>query len=74
MVARPKHPAKELEQVLGEAERQGWTVTKGKKYYMMRCGCGSHQKTVRLTPSDPSYRRNLLGWLKRSGCWKGTDR
>lgn len=72
MGGRPKHPVKELEAVLSEAERKKWTVTRGKKYYMMRCGGGhrDHQKTVRLTPSDPNYPKNLLGWLKRSGCWK----
>lgn len=68
-MSRPRHSIKELEGVLTEAEGKGWDVTKGRKYYRMRCPCGNHQKTVHLSPSDPNYKRNLVGWLKRTGCW-----
>jgi hypothetical protein len=68
-VSRPKHQKPWLEAILRDAEDRGWIVTKGKRYYKMRCSCGSHQKTVKLSPSDANYGRNLIGWLKRSGCW-----
>jgi hypothetical protein len=29
----------------------------------------TNKKTIHLTPSDPSYRRSLVGWLKRETCW-----
>lgn len=67
--SRPRHPEKDLEATLREAERKGWKVTKGKKYYRMRCACGIHQRTVHVSPSDPNYRRSLVGWLNRTGCW-----
>lgn len=67
---RPRHPHKDLEPILDAAENKGWHVQRRRKYYMMRCPCGQHQKTVKITPSDPNYPRNLRGWLKRSGCWE----
>ena len=71
-MGRSRHPDKDLEKLLAEAKRKGWQVKKGKKYYTMRCSCGRHQKTVRLTPSGPNYERNLRHWLKRTGCWEDT--
>lgn len=70
-MARPKHPVKELEVVLAAAEGQGWTVTKGRKYFKMLCGCADkHMKTVHLSPSNPHYLRNLIGQLGRATCWR----
>jgi len=70
-VGRPKHAIAELEAILRTAERQGWRVEKGKKYFKMWCPCrGKHWKTVKLTPSDPNYARNLIGQLRRATCWK----
>lgn len=69
MAPRPRHQNKELEQVLVLAERQGWTVIKGGKYFKMYCPCPEkHWKTVKLTPSDANYRRNLLMQLHRATC------
>jgi len=68
-LSRPKHAVKELEAVLREMEAQGWRVKKLGKYYKGKCGCGNHIKTVRCTPSDPNYTRNLRGWLRRQECW-----
>jgi hypothetical protein len=68
-VVRPRHPIKELEDVLAEAEHKGWNVDKGKKYYTMKCPCGLHMKTVKCTPSGNNYKRNLLGQLRRATCW-----
>jgi len=70
MALRPKHTDKDLEAVLAEGEDLSWLVTKGKKYFKMKCPCGKHIKSVHLSPSDPNYRRNLTGWLKRTGCWR----
>ena len=67
---RAKHPKKELEAVLKEAERKGWRVTRGKLYYKMWCPreCKCF-KTVKLSPSGSHYRTNLLNFLNGSTCW-----
>lgn len=70
-MARPRHPSKELEEVLRQAERQEWTVERGRKYYKLKCPCAAkHIKTVKITPSGTNYRRNLLGQLNRATCWE----
>lgn len=68
-MSRPKHTDKELEAVLAEAEKKGWRVEKGKKYWKMWCPCGEHWKTVKLTPSTRNYTRNLVAQLSRATCW-----
>jgi hypothetical protein len=55
-VVRPQHQVKELEEVLIAAERKGWAVDKGKKYFKMKCPCGEHMKTVKCTPSATTTR------------------
>jgi hypothetical protein len=71
---RAKHPNKDLERLLRDAETQTdgpWRVERDKGYYKMWCPCPQkHKKTVKLTPSDPHYEQNLRGWLRRSTCWK----
>ena len=70
-MARPRHQRPELEAVLDQAEKKGWRVEKGKKYYKMYCPCDRKcMKTVKLTPSDPRYHINLVGQLKRATCWE----
>lgn len=70
-MSRPRHPDKGLEAVLREAERQGWRVERGRRYYKMKCPCDDkHLKTVHISPSDPNYLRNLTGLLKRETCWE----
>ena len=69
-MTRPRHPRKELERVLRDAEAHGWQVTKSRKYFAMRCSCGQHKKWVHLTPADPRYERNLSKWLERQPCWE----
>ncbi|HUP70609.1 MAG TPA: hypothetical protein VM142_12465 [Acidimicrobiales bacterium] len=70
---RPRHPKKELEEVLSAAEDRKWRVTRGKNYFKMWCPCPDrHMKTVKLSPSDPSYKKNLLAKLERATCWEGT--
>jgi hypothetical protein len=69
-MARPRHPVKELEWVLRTAELRGWRVTRGKKYFKMKCSCPRMCiKTVHLSPSDPKYAVNLIGYLTRTTCW-----
>ena len=70
--ARPRHQNNEFEAVLKDMELRGWIVTKGKGYFIATCPPPHARcfKTVELTPSDPSYLRNLRGWLRRSECWK----
>jgi hypothetical protein len=54
------------------AEAHGWRVERGTKYYRLMCPCAErHARSVHLTPSDPNYRRNVLGWLRRCACWTG---
>jgi hypothetical protein len=68
---RPRHPRAELEAVLRAAEKQGWMVTKGKKYFKLMCSCpDKHQGWVHLTPSGAKYTLNLVKQLKRATCWK----
>lgn len=63
---------KELEEIRKEAVRQGWRVTRGKRYWKMYCPCPRKcKKGMSLTPSDPNYAKNLLGQLHRATCWKG---
>ena len=59
---------KELEAIRRIAVKKGWRVERGKRYYKMWCPCGRHMKTMKLTPSDPNYTRNLLGQLRRATC------
>lgn len=69
-MTRSRHQDKDLEAVLSEAESQGWQVDRGKRYWKMLCpnNCKCW-KTVKLTPSDPRYLRNLRGQLRRATCW-----
>ena len=57
--------------MLRSLERQNWRVVLGGKYFKAYCPCPlKHLKTIKLTPSSPGYRRNLVGQLKRATCWK----
>lgn len=69
-MTRPRHPGKELEALLRHAEAHGWRADKPSAYFRLRCPCGSHQRRVHLTPSDPNYVLNARKWLERQPCWK----
>jgi hypothetical protein len=73
-VTRPKHPDKDLEALLRSLESAGWRIEKGRKYFKGYCPCGDHKKTIHVTPSDPGYRRHLVGWLRRETCWEEEGR
>lgn len=64
-----KHPKKELEAVLGEYHEAGWSITKGKKYYKLRCPCGGHLRSIHLSPSNPRYAQESLQYLYRYTCY-----
>ena len=67
---RPRHPDKELEAVLRQAESRGWRIEKGANYFSARCRCPlRHQRWVHLTPSGAGYRKNLAAWFNRQECW-----
>jgi hypothetical protein len=63
---------KELKAIREEAERKGWRVFRGKRYWHLYCPCTKkHKKNMAISPSDPNYVKNLLGQLGRATCWKG---
>lgn len=68
---RPRHPEKDLEDLLKVAEAHGWRITKRQRYYQARCPCGGCQETVHMTPSDPNYGRNKLNKMSKCPEWKG---
>ena len=75
-VSRPKHPDKDIEAVLREAEARDWTVYRDKGYYKAKCPCGDHANwSIKLTPSNPNYAKNLTAknltaWFQRQSCWE----
>jgi hypothetical protein len=74
---RPRHPVKELEVVLREAESRGWRVEKRQKgnYFKLLCPCPEkHMRWVHLTPSGSNYETDLRHWLRRCGCWGEEER
>jgi hypothetical protein len=71
-LGRSRHPIKELEALLREAEERRWRVDRGKGYYKLYCSCPErHKKTVKLTPSNPNYERECRNQLRRMTCWGG---
>ena len=64
-----RHPKKELQALLGEFNDAGWKIIDPPKYYKVRCPCGDHQRTVHLSPSNPNYVKDVLGWLYRQPCY-----
>ena len=69
-MVRPRHPKKDGEALLQEAEAQGWRVEKGKKYYKIYCPCPDlHKATVHLTP-NVNYWKRRRAELARRTCWK----
>jgi hypothetical protein len=70
VTGRPRHPVKELEALLAEAEKKKWRVVRGKGYFKLYCSCPDrHWKTVHLTPSSANYERNCRAQLSRATCW-----
>lgn len=66
----PRHPRPELEAVLVAFDAAGWRIQRGNGYYRVYCPCRAHQHSLHLTPSDPNYAKNQLGWLRRQPCYR----
>ena len=69
MTSRPRHPKKEGEEILREAEAHGCTVKKG-KYFRVLCGQGCHMKSICLTPSSRYTFINDIRNMRNWPCWK----
>lgn len=70
-MSRPRHPNKDLEQLLRDAERADWRIKKGGKYYMCRCPCpDQHMEHIHLTPSDPNYEKNKRKKMSKCTAWR----
>lgn len=63
-----RHQRKELEEVLVVFDAAGWTIEDPPTYYRVKCPCGEHQRAIHLTPSNPNYGRQALGWMRRQAC------
>jgi hypothetical protein len=66
---RPRHPRRELEDLLADAEEHGWRIERRRKYYRGFCPCGRHAKTIHVTPSNPRYALDLAKAFERLECW-----
>jgi hypothetical protein len=60
----------DIDDAVAEVLAHGWTEHTGKGYRKFRCPCGQHQKTIKHTPSNPYYVKNLMAWFRRQPCWK----
>lgn len=70
-MTRPRHPSKDLEQLLKEAETRGWRVEKKSKYFKALCPCPAKcMETVHVTPSDPNYVRNKRNKMSKCELWE----
>lgn len=67
-----KHPKKELESLLGEFHEAGWRIVSTGKYYKVYCPCGSHKRSIHLSPSNPNYVKDAVRWLFRQSCYEGS--
>lgn len=69
MGSRHRHPKKEWEALLSEAEARGHTVTRGQRYFRIWCRCGDDMESIPLTPSNRRTLRNKTANLRRWSCW-----
>lgn len=61
-------------EALAWLQEQGWRVDTDRSGYPMAfCACGEHKRWVHITPSDPSYFRNLRAWVMRQPCMMEPD-
>lgn len=69
----PRHPNKDIEEVLVELDGQKWRITRGRKYYQVPCPCGLHRKVIHMTPSSRNYVLRLRTVLDSRTCfvWRG---
>lgn len=63
--------SKDIDDVVKQVLAHGWTEVTRSGYRKFRCPCGKHMKTIKTTPSDPNYVKNLVAWFRRQDCWEG---
>jgi len=73
-MSRPRHQNKEIESLIRELELAGWVINRDGGYFIAKCPCGKHMKTIHLTPSSANYLKNLAHFLERNTCWKGNKK
>jgi hypothetical protein len=64
IVARRRHPKKEVEQALRVAETRGWKVQpqpRGHRWGVMRCPAHEHWHPIWSTPKNPGNHAKELG-------------
>jgi hypothetical protein len=67
---RPKHPDKQFEALLREAEDRRWRVSRGKGYFKALCPCADKTYiSVVLTPSSGRSLINTRKRFERASCW-----
>lgn len=69
MSGRPRHQRKEGEAVLQDAEDHECRVTKGKKYFKIKCACGAHMTTLHLTPRSDGHFTAKHAKMRKWPCW-----
>jgi hypothetical protein len=63
---RAKHPKKEGEEALRSIEGMGWSISRRKNYYQLRCSCGKgHLTYLHLSPSNPNYFQEKVRYCRR---------
>ncbi|WP_073381142.1 hypothetical protein [Nocardiopsis flavescens] len=63
-----KHQKPDGQKALEELDAMGWKIENPPKYYTVKCPCGSHARSVHLTPSNPGYFQESVRWAKRQTC------
>jgi hypothetical protein len=69
-----KHPKSGGQRALNLLAAAGWTILDTPKYYKALCPCGEHKRWVHLSPSNPRYWNELIGWARRLPCWQDGGR
>lgn len=72
---RPRHPVKEFERLLRDAEERGWRIKRHKGYFRALCPepCEC-SRSVALTPSGSRTLLNTRKKLERCVGWHKEDR
>ena len=67
---RPRHPKKEWERLLRDAEVRGHRVTKKRGYFRVWCRCGDNVESIPLSPSGCRTLLNKTKRLQGWSCWE----
>jgi len=69
-----RHQKPDGQKALEEFDVMGWKIENPPKYYTVKCPCGSHARSIHLTPRNPRYFQESVRWAKRQRCMKEDDR